>query len=217
MITRINLIESQPFSFTYLKLVQGIAVVVGIVALLTSFQYFQFYRQTRALATQQQALNRLKADHDALRSRPVKKKLDIGRFQSLVDKIEGAPKWSRILSDISVRMPGRLRLTSIKSLTPSAGTTVPVSRKKDKDKDPSKVDENDKKAAAQKKREQEKMDITTRRMEITGLSADERLVTEFLKKIRESDQFRSAVLSESERSLMGYSFKIVSEAVNSVK
>lgn len=212
MIKRINLIEKQPFSFTYLKLLQIVSVIILVVAVFSANQYFQHYRIQKKITSEQANLTKLKAEHDSLRSQPIKKKLDIGKFQELVDKIEGAPRWSRILNEISLRMPGRLRLTTIKSLAP-ADKAVTVSKKKDADKkedDPTKKDPS-------KKTKQATQDYSMRRMEISGLSNDERMVTEFLRQLRESEQFKNAILNESQQDSFGYSFKITSEAINHVK
>lgn len=217
MITRVNLIEAQPFTFTYLKLVQVGAVIVGVVLLASGFQYFQGYRYEKKLETAKSEFKKLEKEHEILRAKPVKQKVDMGRYQELYDKIYAAPQWSKLLNDISLRMPGRLELTNFKSIDEDKGK-LKVANKSSSKKDPK--TEDDKKAddpTKVKPKAPEKIDYSVRKLEISGLSMDARTLTDFLKKLNDSEYFKNSVLSESHKDAFGYSFKILCEATNSAK
>lgn len=201
MIKRINLIEKQVFAFTYLMLAKICLGVVLSMALFTGYQFYKVYRANKDIAAAQVKLDALKTEQKKLKAKPVKEKISIGEYQALLDRMESAPEWSRILQDISFRLPKSVWITSFKTLDASANT-VAVDRRKKKKPDDKTV---------------EKAPEIVHRVEVSGNSSDVRNVSEFLASLSKSDFFRNLSLSDSKKEENGYSFVIKSEARSDVK
>lgn len=198
MIKRINLIEKKAFSFTYLRLVQICLIVVLLNLLLFVYQSFQANRTQKQIASEQLQLKKLEAKKELLTKRPVRKRVSAGQYQGLVDRIEGTPRWSELLTEISKRLPNTVWLTTFRSESTFAAATPET---KDKSKS----------VKAQKKTSRRAGAVSRHTMEVNGLGADMRYVTEFATNLSQSDYFKNLTLAEAVKQSFGVSFKIQSE------
>lgn len=208
MIKRINFIEKKALSFTYLKLVQICLAIIVFNALLVAFQYTNAYRLQASLKTAETNLSKLEAIRDELIKKPAKEKASVGEYQDLLDKLESSPSWSKLLEDISKRLPSAVWITDFKSVI-SGGPTSDLPSlnpksyrkgKKDKEKE---AEENTKEIVATSK--------AIYKLEMSGTSKDARTVSEFLSKLSNSDFIKNLTLNDSKKEESGYSFKISSE------
>lgn len=208
MIKRINFVEKKALSFTYLKLLQICIVIILFNAMLVVFQYVNVYRLEATHKIAETNLGTLEGIRDELMKKPGKKKIDGGEFQELLDKLESSPPWSKLLEDISKRLPSAVWITDLKStVTGAAVSDLPSLNpksyrkgKKEKDKD---AEENTKAVVAANK--------VSYKLEMSGTSRDARTVSEFLSRLSTSDFFKNLTLNDSKKEESGYSFKISSE------
>jgi Tfp pilus assembly protein PilN len=204
MIKRINLIEKQVFSFTYLTLAKICLGVILAMSLMAGWQFFQVYRVNKKVATAQARIDTLKADQKNLKAKPVKEHISIGEFQTLLDRMESAPQWSRILRDTSQRLPKAVWITAFKSV--DAVRADAGDKKHKREKDPA-----DKDKAADKAPEM------VHRLEFTGQAVDVRNISEFLANLDKSNFLKNLTLTESEKDKTFYRFVIKSEARSDAK
>lgn len=199
MIKRINLIEKKAFSFTYQKLMQICLVFVLLCVGLVVFKSYQVSQKQSELKFKKQELLTLEKKRDALMNRPMKKEVEVGEFQELFDQIDRIPKWSKLLSDVSVNLPGNVWITSFKTRT-------------------SFIEESDKGASIKKSKEEKKKKQTVRStnygVEVAGLGSDIKNITEFASNLSNIDNFKNLILKESQKETFGFSFMIQSELKN---
>jgi Tfp pilus assembly protein PilN len=208
MIKRINFIEKKALSFTYLKLLQICLAIILFNALLVAFQYVNAYRLQASLKVAQTSLGKLEATRDELIKKPAKKKVSVGEYQDLLDKLESAPSWSKLLEDISRRLPSSVWITDLKSAISGGPTSDlpslnPKSYRKGKKEKEKESEEEAKTIVAASK--------AIYKLEMSGTSKDARTVSEFLSKLSNSDFIKNLTLNDSKKESSGYSFKISSE------
>jgi Tfp pilus assembly protein PilN len=205
MIKRINLIEKQVLVFTYLTLAQVFLGVLVFMSLLGGWQFLKVYRADRSLAEVQVKVDALKTEQKKLKAKPVKpvkERISIGEFQALLDLMESAPQWSKVLQDISHRLPTAVWITSFKSVESASGGGESGRKKKGK----AETDKDDEKS--------ERQPAPVHRLEFAGHSLDVRNVSEFLASLAKSNYFKNLTLSESVKDATDYRFVIKSEASN---
>lgn len=212
MIKRINFIDKKAFSFTYQRLMQICVVVVVLNFLFiayTNYDAMQMDKKLKNLKTEYANFEQKKAE---LMKKPVKEKINVGELQGLLDRLEGAPKWSKLLSEMTESLPNAVWITNFKSAaTSEAGVVADPSgskaagKKKGKDKK-----DKDKETVEQAKN-------TVHQLQISGLSSDVRNITEFTKKLSNSEYFKHPTLSESNQQSFGYVFTIKSEVTKDVQ
>lgn len=199
MIKRINFIEKQVLAFTYLTLAQICLGVLVFMSLLAGWQFFKVYRADKVLAEEQAHVDSLKEEQKTLKAKPVKpvkERISIGEFQALLDRMESAPRWSKILQDISQRLPTAVWMTTFKSVDGARGSDTERKKKDKSDKD---------------KEEIEEPVRLVYRLEFTGHSLDVRNISEFLATLFKSDYLKNLTLSESVKDQTDYRFVIKSE------
>ena len=200
MIKRINLIEKQVLAFTYLTLAQICLGIIVFMSLMAGWQFLKVYRAGGTVAEAQAHVNSLKEEQKALKAKPikpVKEHISIGEFQALLDLMESAPQWSKILQDISQRLPKAVWITTFKSVEGASGGDSDRKRKAKSDNDKEKSE-----APVQ----------LVHRLEFTGHSLDVRNISEFLASLSKSNYFTNLTLSESVKDATDYRFVIKSEA-----
>jgi len=208
MIKRINLIEKKAFAFTYLRLVQIFMLIIFINVALTGFQIYRAKHFETSLIEEQKSLKKLEKKKDELMKKPVKKRVSVGQYQELFDSIQNTPSWSKLLSDMSERLPNTVWLTNFKSVSSISGAAQSTSKKsksfRDKNKDKSKPETKQRK-------------IRKHMLEVNGLGSDMRNITEFTSMLAQSKYFRNLTLAESAKQAFGISFTIRSEIISNVR
>lgn len=209
MIKRINFIEKKALSFTYLKLLQICLAIILFNALLVAFQYVNAYRLQASLKVAEANLGKLEATRNELIKKPTKKKVSVGEYQDLLDKLESSPSWSKLLEDISRRLPSSVWITDFKSAISGGPTSSDL---------PSLNPKSYRKGKKEKEKESEEKAKTivaaskaVYKLEMSGTSKDARTVSEFLSKLSNSDFIKNLTLNDSKKESSGYSFKISSE------
>lgn len=210
MIKRINLIQKKAFSFTYLMLLQVCLLVVSVIVLLVVYQVYRTGSLEKTLAEEQKVLKVLEAQRDELMKKPSKTKVSVGQYQELFDQIENTPKWSKVLDDMSNRLPNTVWITNLKTDT-AAGGAVELDDKKvsksfrdrDKGKAPQKTADADKSPAPYVPKKHF--------IDLAGMSADMKNITEFSSVLSSSELFRNITLVQSNKQSFGFEFKIRAE------
>lgn len=210
MIKRINFIEKKAFSFTYQKLMQICMVVVAINFLFIAYANFNALRMDKKLKDLKTEYAKLEQKKAELMKKPVKQKINVGELQGLLDRLESAPKWSILLSEMTESLPNAVWITNFKSASTSEAAVV--------------ADPKGSKAAGKKKGKDKNEKETTEQarnivhqLQISGLSSDVRNITEFTKKLSNSEYFKHPTLSESNQQSYGYIFTIKSEVTRDVQ
>ncbi|MBF0106271.1 MAG: PilN domain-containing protein [Deltaproteobacteria bacterium] len=199
MIKRINLVEKKAFSFTYMRLAQACLVVLLFNVSYVAVKYYSVSSLEKKLKSEQVSLSRLEAERDSLMKKPEKKKISVGQYETLLEKIEGTPKWAGLLNEVSRHLPNTVWITQFKSL--SSETPVAAAEVKDK--------------KGAKNKQKAKPVVTSGpakySLELSGLGTDMRNITEFTTKLSASDYFVDLVLKKSDKENYGFSFTINSE------
>ncbi|MCP5463806.1 MAG: PilN domain-containing protein [Deltaproteobacteria bacterium] len=160
------------------------------------------------LTTLKVELKKIETKRDDLMRKPTKKKISVGQYQELLDKIESAPKWSKLLNDLSRRLPNTVWITTFKTAnSTSTGTTTFAKNKKSFRKDAEK--EAKEKAAAPI--------VRVHKLELNGVSSEMKSITELTTKLSDSKYFSKLTLTKSVKEAFGYSFTILSEIDSNVR
>lgn len=207
MIKRINLIEKNVFQFTYLMLLQVCSLVILLNVFLNGYQVYKAGDLEEKLKKETVVLRKLEAQRDELMKKPVKKKISVGQYQDLFDRIESTPKWSLLLEDVGDKLPNTVWITKFQSSA--------VSKTVAKDSKASKSFKQIKKGKknAKNKNDAPEAVVTVREhsLELSGLSSDMRNISEFTSGLSSSVHFKNLTLSESVKQGFGFSFTIKSE------
>lgn len=208
MIKRINLLEKKAFSFTYLKLMQICLIVIALNGLLIGYQYYNVMRMEKKIQSKNVEYTQFEEKRDELLKKPVKKRVVVGEFQSLVDKIEDMPSWSKLLDEVTKRLPNTVWITNFKTIGVAVSTAVAPTQNPKSFRKKTGEDANQKTVAPP---------TQTIQVEISGLSRDMRNITEFATKLSGSDYFGHATLTNSNKQTFGYVFTIKSEVKKHVQ
>ncbi|MBU0504982.1 MAG: PilN domain-containing protein [bacterium] len=198
MIKRINLVEKHVFTLTYLRLVQvGVALLL-IVSVFIGYQVYNATRLDKKLLTTQSEIKKLETIRDSLMKKKVKRKVSVGEYQELLNRIENVPNWTKIISDVTEKLPNTVWLTNFKSVGGATGFTTVDTGANDKDK---KNKDAEKKAKVVK---------ASYKLEISGLSSSMRNVTEFSSKLDQT-KYLNNIKVESQKNNFGFSFVIIGD------
>lgn len=198
MIKRINLIEKQAFSFTYEKLLQICFIILVFNGLIFGYQYFLLKWVAPELESKEAELNQLKTDKQNLMASPVKKSVDVGEYQVLLDKMDSVPVWSKLIYELSDKLPNSVWMSHFKNVVPQQNT----SNRKTDSKDTEGQDEVSKPAKI------DKLGI-----EISGVGSEIKNIAEFLTRLEKSPMFSDLKLTESQQKDFGYEFTIQGNVV----
>jgi len=201
MIRRINLIEKKAFSFTYLKLMQICMGVIVVCILVISYKVYHVKSLDKQYRAEQIVLRSLEEKKDQLLKKPAKKKVSVGQYQDLLDKIQNTPKWSSFFDELGNRLPNTVWITKFSS------ATMGVSSKKGK------VSKDKNKKKETKKKKTNTFELPKHRLVFNGLSKELRTITEFTKALSDFRHMENVTLEESNKESFGFSFKIKSEIV----
>lgn len=206
MIKRVNLIEKKAFSFTYLQLLRICMIVILLNVLIVGYQFYQTKRLDKKVKKENIALQKLEAQRNTLTKRPVKKKVSVGQYQDLLDRIENTPRWSRLLDEVSQNLPNTVWITTFQSESTAKSAQT---QKKGK---------GSKSVKDQKKQSQKTARIIIKHsMEVNGLGSDMRNITEFTTNLSKSSYFKNLTLAEAVQQSFGISFKIQSDIRTDVR
>jgi len=198
MIQRINLIEKQALSFTYERLLQICFVILIFNGLIFGYQYFLLKWVAPELENKEAELSQLKTDKQNLMARPIQKRVDVGEFQALLDKMDSVPLWSKLIYELSDQLPNSIWISHFKNFLPQ------------QDAPKSKTDSKDEKAQEEvlKPKKIDKLGV-----EINGIGSEVKNIAEFLTRLEKSPFFSDLKLTESQQKDFGYEFTIQGNVV----
>ena len=204
MIKRINLIEKKAFSFTYLKLMQICMAVllVNVLIVISQVSHVKYLRVKEDAL--QQVVNDLQAKQNELTKRPVKKKVDVGQYQDLFNRLNNTPHWAELLDQISKSMPNSLWITQFNSASQVPGTVIVqpstklTKKPEDKNTPPPSVPK-----------------INT--LVLTGITNEIKNVTDFSRVLAAMRQMKNLTISNSDKDAFGFTFEIKGEVVANVR
>lgn len=113
MIQRINLIERAPFQLTYQKLVLGGVLLVFFCIFLYVSQWIGIKSYEHKLERLMAEITRLKEEREKL-LRASAPEWNGGPLFELNKVFNESPPWSRLIRDVSLRLPGTVWLTSFR-------------------------------------------------------------------------------------------------------
>lgn len=198
MIKRINLIEKQAFSFTYEKLLQICCIILVLNGLIFGYQYFLLKWVAPELESKEAELSQLKTDKQNLMASPVKKSVDVGEYQVLLDKMDSVPVWSKLIYELSDKLPNSVWMSHFKNVVLQQDTSNRKTDSKDTEgqeevSKPTKID---------------KLGI-----EISGVGSEIKNIAEFLTRLEKSPLFSDLKLTESQQKDFGYEFTVQGNVV----
>lgn len=209
MIKRINLLEKEPLSFTYQQLLQICLAVILLNTLVFGMQHFRLNKIKPQIDIERKRVSDLKNKRDKLQkmqNRPIiKKKIPKkGQYSQLINHLESIPNWSKLLSELSWKLPNSVWVTSFKNAkgrsSPQKDPNAPPLKKKKNVKTP----QNDNIAVTQ-----------NYLVEIVGNSRSARGISEFISNLEKSPYFSTVTLTHSQKSADGFNFSIKSSIVAS--
>lgn len=118
MIQRINLIEKEPFQFSYNKLIRVVVLVILFCGFLYGFQVMRLVMNNKKTEKLTVEIVELKKERERLLKRVEPEVTGGTTFQQLKRVFDRSPSWAKTLSDITHRLPGSVWLTSFNSSTP---------------------------------------------------------------------------------------------------
>lgn len=191
MIERINLIEREPFKFTYRKVVAIVAVAVGICALLFGILIFRIHFQDKSMAVIQTKISALETERQSLlKAAPTK--VDTGPYSEVKNQILATPPWSELMVDIGNRLPSGTYLTS---LTAAADQKTTV-------------------AADTKTKKEAKVEVKKGGLTLSGISKDADEMSDFANKLKASIFVKAVDLKSSVKEDKGFNFVIECDLSN---
>lgn len=198
MIKRINLIEKQAFSFTYEKLLRICFIILVLNGLIFGYQYFLLKWVAPELENKEAELSQLKTDKQNLMASPVKKSVDVGEYQVLLDKMDSVPVWSKLIYELSDKLPNSVWMSHFKNVVSQQDTSNRKTDSKDTEgqeevSKPTKID---------------KLGI-----EISGVGSEIKNIAEFLTRLEKSPLFSDLKLTESQQKDFGYEFTVQGNVV----
>ncbi|HBF13944.1 MAG TPA: hypothetical protein DDW49_11260 [Deltaproteobacteria bacterium] len=190
MITRINLIEREPFKFTYTRIIKSGVSIVIVCALVFGIQAYRISKYQRDLKIIEGDIARLKEERMRL-LKAAPPKLEGGSQSFLNEVFTQTPKWSALISDVSKRLPGTVWFSSLTANTSFSGSQN--SGKKQK--------KEEKATTQQQPHVQKKLIINGQTRSLDDL-------TLFISNITQSPFIQQTVLSNSKKEAMGFTFQL---------
>lgn len=200
MIERINLIEKQPFSFTYGRLLQicGFVMLLGVA--LVGWGHYQLSAIEPVVKQKKMRLQELKAEKKELEKKPKLKKrtiVKVGEYQELFDVLKAYPQWAIVLDEVTYNLPNSVWLTEVFSQNVGQKKTEPKKRKK-------KEADEEEEPATFALHIPDQIQLT-----LNGLAVDVDTLSSFVNKLEKSPYFLRTVIKESQKQAFGYQFSVV--------
>lgn len=129
MIERINLIEKEPFTFTYTKIIQLVVLVILLCGVAYGYQFGRAYFAQKEINTLRQSISTLKAENKALK-KEAPPKIQPSSQTKLQSIFDSRTKWSIVIEDIIKPMPNTVWLTSVRQKTKTISTGGSKKKKK---------------------------------------------------------------------------------------
>ena len=114
MIERINLIEKEPFKFSYQKIVKIGAGLVVLCVYLFAFQLTKMYFNNKKITHLESQVITLKKEKETL-LRLAPQKVAGGPLEELIQIFTQNPPWASLLSDVTNKLPSTVWLTNFKT------------------------------------------------------------------------------------------------------
>ena len=190
MVERINLIEREPFRFTYANLVKGVALFLFLLVLVTGIQFVRYKVRQVRLAGIELKLTTLRSDVESMLKTavPAAATTTYGQLKGLFTQ---SPRWGTVIRDIGSRLPGTVWLTSMKTIQATDDSKAATARK-----EPGKT-------AAPAKGKGPASELV-----IQGKGVEMREIARFTAALNESPWLRKAVLINSKKEESGFAFTI---------
>lgn len=206
MIKRINLIEKQSFTITYMRLLQVVLCVAGCIVVLASWQTYKAKTFDPLLQRARAQIESLKEEKKSLEKKPTIKKqekVQVGEYQDLFDVLNAYPKWASVVEQVTLSLPNSVWLTGMTTIVTQKAPPAPVKAdKKEASKETAKDAGNAKPAGL--------LGPESIKLTITGLSADVDGLSSFVKNLQSSEFFSKTTVQDSHKESFGFEFKIES-------
>lgn len=190
MVERINLIEREPFRFTYANIVKGVGGLLFLLILVAGVQFVRLKVRQARLAGTEIKLTTLRSDVESMLKTavPAAAATSYGQLKGLFTQ---APRWGEVIRDIGGRLPGTVWLTSMK-------TTQATDESK----------------SASSKKESGKTSLVAKgkgpanEILLQGKGVELEEIAQFTATLNESPYLRKAVLISSKKEGSGFAFTI---------
>ncbi len=216
MIKRINFIEKKAFVFTYASLLKICVLILSVLILLNMWQMRSLKKLTLQKQEREMHLKEIEVERDELLKKPIRAKVSVGQYQELLNRVQAAPRISKVFVDLTQKMPNSIWITHLKvwiqAQTTGTTTASPTVKPADKNKKGFKKGQDEKKDAPVAIAES-----YVAQFETDGMATEMRLITEFVTALGGSPFFKKLVLVDSTTDTYGYSFKIKSEMNQNAK
>ncbi|MDO8519885.1 MAG: PilN domain-containing protein [Deltaproteobacteria bacterium] len=187
MIERINLIERNPFRFTYGILLLGIGSIVVLSLLLMVGQIVREKMAEKKLTSIQETIEGLKEKQEDL-MKAESLGLDASSGSALAIIFLKAPRWSLIIQEIATRLPGSVWLTSIRAAPPEEEGKAVKKEKKDKSK--------------------KEAPVAGKTLYLSGEARSPQDLSLFIAQLSESPQFTRVILASSKMDEGSFTFNL---------
>ncbi|OGQ06946.1 MAG: hypothetical protein A3G32_07045 [Deltaproteobacteria bacterium RIFCSPLOWO2_12_FULL_40_28] len=197
MIERINLIEKEPFKFSYQKIVKIGAGLVVLCVYLFAFQLTKMYFNNKKITHLESQVITLKKEKETL-LRLAPQKVAGGPLEELIQIFTQNPPWASLLSDVTNKLPSTVWLTNFKTQI----------KKQEKKKQETK-DKNEKTSKSKKGEEPpviKEMDLNS--ITLVGLAKSVADLSGFLVHLNDSPFITRPTLSNTDRKDASFTFQI---------
>lgn len=203
MIERIDLIEKEPFKFTYKKIMQAGGVALLICFLLLGTLMFRSFYYKKKISKIQNSITALKEEFNEL-NKNTPPQLEQGSQSELKNIFSNTPKWGQLIQDLSSRLPGNVWLTDLKGQAKKPVIAV-TSSKKDSDKKKDKKNKD--------KNKTEEAESKTRDLILNGYSITMPDLATFVKSLQQSPYLNRVILTSSKLDKVGFTFTVECDMV----
>lgn len=190
MVQRINLIEKEPFRFSYANLLKVVGGLLFLLVLIAGIQFVRYKIRVARLTGTEIRLVNLRSDVESMLKTavPAAAATSYGQLKGLFTQ---SPQWGNVIRDIGGRLPGTVWLTSMKS-TQSADESKAASSRRE----PGKT------APAAKGKG------PANELLLQGKGVEMGEIARFTAALNESPYLRKAVLISSKKEATGFAFTI---------
>lgn len=196
MIERINLIEKEPFKFSYQKIVKiGVGLVVLCVYLF-AFQLTKMYFNNKKITHQESQVITLKKEREAL-LRLSPKKVAGGPLEELIQIFTQNPPWASLVGDVTNKLPSTVWLTNFK-------TEI---KKPEKKKQETK-DKNEKTSKSKRGEEPPVKEMDLNKITLVGMAKSVEDLSGFLVHLNDSPFITRPTLANTDKKDTSFTFQI---------
>ncbi|MBI4411489.1 MAG: PilN domain-containing protein [Deltaproteobacteria bacterium] len=192
MIQRINLIEREPFKFSYQRLIHAVVGVILFCAFIYGIQIVRVVAGHSKLKRLHQEMAELKVEQERLLKRVEPEWKGSAAAERLKSVFAGAPVWSDVLDDLAQRLPGSVWLTGFETSGNEA----------------EKQEEKEVKKEGKKEVKKETRKRTGLFLELRGRAKSAADLSLFMARLEESPHISKAVLRDSKIDNGDFAFEV---------